>query len=253
MKAFAALALVMAWVLSEVRAQQETPAPPEAVATPAALQPLSDAAEKADPADLEPPAVSSSPAGEKPSAELIIDAEEAVAKEPALPPGEEPLPQLEGKLPGEDNIFGDDLFGPTDFYSPSMPEMPSAPPLIEDPREAERKLHLKFRKITARLAGDPELVSLQEMADRAPTPEDRRAARRAYYALLYRKVRKADGALKDYADKLEEKSVANLYQTRIEPTVALNPPPEPQPNAKLIPPNEYPEVLPFDEQPVALP
>jgi len=50
---------------------------------------------------------------EKPSAELIIDAEETVIKEPALEPGEEPLPLMNGKIPGEDDIFGDALFSPS--------------------------------------------------------------------------------------------------------------------------------------------
>ena len=48
---------------------------------------------------------------EKPSAELIIDAEETIIKDPALEPGEEPLPTMDGSFPGEQNIFGDDLFG----------------------------------------------------------------------------------------------------------------------------------------------
>lgn len=199
-----------------------------------------------DPAAAPPP-------GEQPSAELIIDAEETVANEPAVPGADEPLPELEGQLPGEQNIFGDDLFGPGDFYSPVIPEIPSVPPVIEDPREAERKMRVKFRKLRARIEGDPDLISLKDMAERAPTPEDYRAARRAYYALFFRKVRKADGSLKDYADKLEKQSVAGLYQTRIEPTVPLNPPPEPQPAAQFIPPNQFPETLPIDEEPIALP
>ena len=229
-----------------VRAQEEAPAPPETAASPVAAPAV------VDPEDQEP-AAGAPPAGEQPSAELIIDAEETVANEPGMPAADEPLPQLEGQFPGEQNIFGDDLFGPGEFYTPSMPEIPSTPPIIEDPREAERKMRVKFRKVRARLQGDPDLISLEDMAERAPTPEDYRAARRSYYALFFAKVRKADKSLADYADKLERQSVAGLYQTRIQPTVALNPPPEPQPAAQFIPPNQYPEALPIDEEPVALP
>lgn len=246
MKGIVAWGLGLVLALTAALAQEEAPAPPASAASPVVAPP------EIAPASAAASATPATPAGEQPSAELIIDAEETATKEPGLPAGEEPLPQVEN-LPGEENIFGDDLFGPGEFYQPAMPEMPSVPPVIEDPREAERKLRVKFRKVTARLAGDPELVALQEMADRAPTPEDYRAARRSYYALLYGKVCKADISLKDYADRLEKASVANLYQTKIEPTVALNPPPEPQPQAKFIPPNEFPEVLPADEEPVALP
>jgi hypothetical protein len=215
--------------------------------------------QEVEPAEVEAlpsPAVGSpNPAqADAPSAELINEAEETVATDPALPPGEEPLPALEGgQLPGEENIFGDDLFGPTDFYTPSMPTMPETPPMIEDPTELERKMRVKFRKLRARLQGDPQLLALKEMAERAPTPEDNRAARRSYYALFFNKVRTADSSMKDYADKLEKESVADLYQTRIEPTVALNPPPEPQPQAQFIPARQFPDLLPADEEPVALP
>lgn len=243
MNRFVPLALLAACLVSAGHAQeQDLPALPEAAATPEPLPPEDQA-----------PSAGAPPAGEQPSAELIIDAEETVAGDPGVPAADEPLPQLEGQIPGEENIFGDDLFGPGEFYAPSMPEIPSVPPIIEDPREAERKMRVKFRKLRARLIGDPELISLEDMAERAPTPEDYRAARRAYYALFFKKVRKADGSLKDYADKLEKQSVAGLYQTRIEPTVPLNPPPEPQPATQFVPPNQFPDALPLDEESVALP
>lgn len=218
-------------------AQEADPLPPLEAEAAMAVEEQTSAAE--------PSPASEQTGGEQPSAELIIEANEAVV--------DEPLPQLEGQLPGEENIFGDDLFGVPDFYTPTTPEIPSAPPVIEDPAELERKMRVKFRRLKARIENSPELQSLKEMANRAPTPEDYRAARRSYYALLFDKVRKADGSLKDYADKLEKQSVAPLYQTRIEPTIALNPPPQPQPQAQFIPVNEYPDALPMDEEPVALP
>lgn len=232
---FAFLAIVLlAW--SDASGQEANPVEPGVTAAPVAADTPSEA-----PADA-------------PSAQLINEAEETVTADPALPPGEEPLPALEGgQLPGEENIFGDDLFGPTDFYTPSMPTMPETPPIIEDPAELERKMRVKFRKLRARLQGDPQLVALKEMAQRAPTPEDNRAARRSYYALLFNKVRAADASMKDYADQLEKKSIADLYQTRVEPTIALNPPPEPQPQAQFIPGRQFPDLLPADEEPVALP
>lgn len=250
MKAISAYLLTILLTASAVRAQDE-PLPavaPEFEATQVDAQ----APASTTPQD-QATAASGAPEGEGPSAELIIGAEQTVTEDPGLPAADEPLPELQGAFPGEENIFGDDLFGPGEFYEPSMPEMPSAPPLIEDPREAERKMRVKFRKLRARLEGEPDLLSLGEMAASARTPEDYRAARRAYYALFFGKVRKADSSLKEYADKLEKQSVAGLYQTRIQPTVALNPPPEPQPAAEFIPPNQYPDLLPQDEQPLALP
>jgi hypothetical protein len=208
----------------------------------------------------ETPAATASPipdaaAAEAPSAELIIDAEEEVLEEPAMEPSEQPLPPMDGdgSLPGEDNIFGADLFGGPDMFMPPMPDIPEVPPMIEDPKELERKMRVKLRRIKARLNQDPQLLELQAMAQRAPTPEDQRAARRAYYALFFEKVRKADPTLADFADKTEEASLAGLYQTRIEPTLALNPPPQPQPQERFIPRQQFPDVLALDEEAIPLP
>jgi hypothetical protein len=253
MKDAAVFLLSLALSSSALRAQETEPLPPLETGTPEVAQTESTPAAPTQ-AGEEASAKPAPASGEQPSAELIIDAEEAVAKEPGMSPGDEPLPQLDGQLPGEENIFGDDLFGTGGIYNPpSEPEIPPTPPLIEDPSELERKMRVKFRKLKASLENSPELVSLKEMAKSAPTPEDYRAARRSYYALFFEKVRRADNSMKDYADKLEKQSVAGLYQTRIEPTVALNPPPEPQPQAQFIPANEYPDLLPADEAPVALP
>ena len=182
---------------------------------------------------------------EKPSAEMITDAEKDITPEPPKEPGEEPLPPMDNGLPGEQNIFGNDLFGtPGTVTAPPEPVIPPRPPVLEDPKEAERKTRVQFRKVKAVLDRDPQLIALQELAATAPTPEDNRAARRAYYALFFSKVRKADPKLSAYADALERSSLAGLYQTRIEPTLALNPPPQPQPQAKFIPPSQIPGSAP---------
>ena len=194
---------------------------------------------------------------EKPSAQLIGDAEETVIKEPALEPGEEPLPAMDGSFPGEENIFGDDLFGAPSGGGTGVrsrgPRIPPRLPVLEDPLETERKMRVRLRKIKAGLDQDPRLVELEQMAATAPTPEDYRAARRAYYTLFFQKVRRADATLKDYADKLEKESLAGLFQSRVEPTWPLQEPPQPQPQAKFVPPLQYPDVLPADEEPVVLP
>jgi hypothetical protein len=66
-------------------------------------------------------------------------------------------------------------------------------------------------------------------------------------------VRKADPSLSEFADGREKTSVAGLYQTRIEPTLALNPPPQPQPQEQFIPKQEFPDALPMDEESIPLP
>ena len=195
---------------------------------------------------------------EKPSAALIVEAEETIIKEPALEPGEQALPEMDGNFPGEDNVFGDDLLGAPSGSAGSLsgrsaPRLPAAVPVLEDPLEAERKMRIRLAKIKARLDRDPRLMELEQMADTAPTPEDYRAARRAYYTLFFDKVRRADNTLKDFTEKLEKESLSGLFQTRIDQTWPLQEPPQPQPQAKFVPPRQYPDVLLADEEPVQLP
>ena len=219
------------------------------------VQPLPPVVPEETPAATASPNPDAAAAAEAPSAELIIDAEEEVLEEPAMEPGEQPLPPMDGDgaLPGEENNFGADLFGAPDMFMPPMPDIPEVPPMIEDPKELERKMRVKMKRIKARLNQDPQLMELQAMAQRAPTPEDQRAARRAYYALFFEKVRKADPTLADFADKTEEGSLAGLYQTRIEPTLALNPPPQPQPQERFISRQQFPDVLALEEEAIPLP
>lgn len=229
----------------EIVVEEEVPANPPPAA------PEAGAEAKAGEASPEP-----SPGAEKPSAELIIDAEETVVSEPALEPGEEPLPPVDGSaIPGEMNIFGADLFGPVP-RSDSGPADFSPPPRLpdmQDPREQQRKLQVRFRQIKARLDRDPQLVELQAMGEDARTPEDRRAARRAYYTALFERARNIDKSLTEYTETLERAALARLGQTRIEPTVPLQPPPPPLPQAKFMPTPAYPQYEPASEEPVALP
>jgi hypothetical protein len=182
---------------------------------------------------------------EEPSAELIIDAEETLLEDPMLDVDEDPLPPLgeDTFFPGEEDIFGADLFGGFGMNYTEVvvePIVPDRPPLIEDPKELERKQRIKLRRLSAVLKRDPQLLELEQLADQARTPEDRRAARRAYYALFYDKVRTTEPELSGYVDKLERASLVPLYQTRVEPTMAMNPPPQPQPQPQFIPQPVFP-------------
>ena len=195
-------------------------------------------------------AVSPAQEAEKPSALLINEAESTVVSDPGFDLTQEPLPAMDVPLPENDNIFGEALYAPEDIMQePRAPVIPAAMPSLEDPFEKERKQKIRLRQIRARLQSDPRLEELRVMAERAPTPEDYRAARRAWYALFFDRVRRADASLKDLADKLEKQSLAGLYQTRIEPTWPLEPAPQPQPQARFVPPREFPD-LPADEEPV---
>jgi hypothetical protein len=68
-----------------------------------------------------------------------------------------------------------------------------------------------------------------EQSKAAKSFEDERAALREYYRLLFKKMKKADKDLTARCDRLEQAYLARLAQTRVEPTIPLNPPPTPAP------------------------
>ncbi len=156
----------------------------------------------------------------------------ATGAEPPLAPGEEALPPLEGGFPGDDAIFGSESLGvsalPGANLRPSR-VIPPRPVLAPDSAEEARKMRIRFREAKIVADRDPAVQEMWQLSETAKTDEDKRAALRAYYRLLFSRVRKIDPKLKAYTEPKEAAALALLAQTRVDPTVPLNPPPLPEP------------------------
>ena len=107
----------------------------------------------------------------------------------------------------------------------SLPPTPSGP----SAQEIERKLKVRYQEVRVQVEKDPAVRSLMEQSKSAKSFEDERAALREYYRLLFKKMKKADKDLTERCDRLEQAYLARLAQTRVEPTIPLNPPPTPAP------------------------
>jgi len=138
------------------------------------------------------------------------------------------VPKLEKPATGEplpDSSFADpNAVIPTDSATsaPSAASGPSA-------QEIERKLKARYQEVRIQVEKDPAVRSLLEQSQAAKSFEDERAALREYYRLLFKKIRKADKDLTGQCDRLEQAYLSRLAQTRLEPTIPLNPPPTPVP------------------------
>jgi hypothetical protein len=125
--------------------------------------------------------------------------------------------------------------GPTegldDFVMPSdLPDMEVAPALPSVPvGEPARVIDARYKALRIKIDKDPELLSLKEQADAAKTYEGNRAALREYYRLLFKKMRAADKTLETRISTVEQAYLNRLAQTRLEPTIPLEPPPKPRP------------------------
>ena len=97
--------------------------------------------------------------------------------------------------------------------------------------EQERKIKVRYQQVRSKVEQDPEVANLLEKAKTAATFEGERAAYRRYYELLFKKMRKLDNTLSKKCDLMEKTYLARLAQTRVEPTIPLEPPPKPEPLA----------------------
>ena len=126
-----------------------------------------------------------------------------------------------------------------DFVDPNalMPSQSTDVSTI-DPRSAmpsgeeqDRKLKILYREVRTKAEKDAAVVSLREKAETAKTFEGERAAYREYYRVLFRKMKQIDKSLTKKCDLMQEAYLTRLAQTRIEPTIPLEPPPKPEPLA----------------------
>jgi hypothetical protein len=93
----------------------------------------------------------------------------------------------------------------------------------------ERKLKIRYQEVRIQVDKDPAVLSLLEQSKAAKSSEDERAALREYYRLLFKKMKKVDKELTTKCEIMERAYIARLAQTRVEPTIPLNPPPTPKP------------------------
>lgn len=128
---------------------------------------------------------------------------------------------------GSDASFLDPASAPANedlAVNPDLPPAPSGPTAGEQ----SRALKVRYQEVRTEAEKDPAVRAMREKASKARTFEDERAALREYYRLLFARMRKIDKSLSARCDVMERAYIARLAQTRLEPTIPLNPPPTPE-------------------------
>jgi hypothetical protein len=95
--------------------------------------------------------------------------------------------------------------------------------------EKTRKLNLRYQEFRIQADKDVQVVRMREKADKEGTMEDRRAAFREYYRLLFAKMKQIDPSVAEKCDQMESAYLRRLAQLRLEPTIPDYPPPTPEP------------------------
>lgn len=206
------LVLLSAAVLSAQEAASPTPTP-EATPVPATIPVPSPAG--GEPVAPEPPPLE--PAATPAATPDVIPMEGAPLETQDIAP-----------LPAVDQAMPDDAFTQPNALVPD-----EAPPAIgqslDNAQEKARLQNIRYREVRVQVEKDPKVKSLLDQSAKAKTPEDKRAALREYYRLLFKKIVAIDKSLEDKCRNLEVAYLHRLSQDRLEPTIPLNPPPTPEP------------------------
>lgn len=217
---------------------QPTPSPAPATTPPAAPEPSATPAPDATPASVTdaPPAPvleSGAPAASPtPASDVIpMEGQPAPVPPPPLAPTEGvPLetqdlsPALpSGNMP--DAAFTD----PNAIVPDAAPLPPAMPQAAESAQEKARELTIRYREVRVTADKDPQILRMYERSTEAKTDEDKRAALRQYYRMLFAKMISIDKSLEQHCRTMEDAYLRRLAQERLEPTIPLNPPPTPEP------------------------
>lgn len=170
-----------------------------------------------------------------------LTAEEGVSQPPLAPAPLEGGPDSEpaSDMPAEDGlptteVSPDEVPDPNTLIPDEVapPDLAPAPPVVSENKfEKERKLRIRYQEVKVQALKDQAIRGMRERADLARTDEDKRAALREYYRMLFAKITAIDEELADKCSALEQAYLRRLGQYRVEPTIPMNPPPTPEPLA----------------------
>lgn len=191
-------------------------------------------------ADIKDPAAPATtpenPAPEEPKPEAAPAASDDIIP---LPGGETPpadsgapvdqTPDIALPEPSTDAAMPDDAFTDPNAIIPG--DIPQPPPSLvtSSKEESARITDIKYREVRVKVDNEPEVVAMREKSETAKTDEDKRAALRTYYRMLFKRMVAIDKSLELKCKIMESAYLRRLAQTRIEPTIPLNLPPTPEP------------------------
>jgi hypothetical protein len=118
---------------------------------------------------------------------------------------------------------------PNAIIPDSGPVPPSMPKVAENTQSKTRDLLVRYRDVRIQADKDPQVLAMYKKSTVAKTDEDKRAALREYYRLLFQKMIDIDSSLTVRCRGMEAAYLRRLAQERLEPTIPLNPPPTPEP------------------------
>ncbi|PTX93431.1 hypothetical protein DB345_17640 [Spartobacteria bacterium LR76] len=203
---------------------EATPASSPESAPAATPEPSPTASAEASPAPEASPVAEASPSPTAATDTIPLEGQ-AAAPAGGAPLDTQDLAPALPTAPMPDAAFTD----PNAIIPDSGPVPPSMPKVAENPQSKTRELIVRYREVRVQADKDPQVLAMYKKSVAATTDEDKRAALREYYRLLFKKMIEIDSSLTVRCQGMEAAYLRRLAQERLEPTIPLNPPPTPEP------------------------
>ena len=107
---------------------------------------------------------------------------------------------------------------------------PSAMPSTQSIEKKKHEIKIRYYAVRTGMEKEADVSALKEKADHATTDEEKRQALRAYYKLLFAKMKKMDPSIADRCDLMEKAYLRHLEQITLQPTIPLLPETRSKPN-----------------------
>ena len=147
-----------------------------------------------------------------------------VPTDPSMIPPPENTPPANGSesltpLPVDPNAAGSTATG--------TPDEEGASP-VNNTESVEKKKHelkVRYTEVRTQVEKEEAVAALRLKADQASTDEGKRQALRAYYELLFKRMKQVDVSLSQRCELMQGAYLRRLEQEKIEPTIPLHPAP----------------------------
>ncbi|MGV3773785.1 MAG: hypothetical protein ACO1QB_12850, partial [Verrucomicrobiales bacterium] len=135
-----------------------------------------------------------------------------VPTDPSMIPPPQPVPpNPEDKSPS--------VAPSAEVTSSSEASMPST----ESIEKKKQELKVRYYEVRTQVEKEEDVASLKQKADQATTDEGKRQALRAYYELLFSKMKKVDPSISARCDLMQGAYLRRLEQTTLQPSIPLTP------------------------------
>lgn len=118
-------------------------------------------------------------------------------------------------------------------------EMPS-----ESIEKKEQQIKVRYYKVRAQVEKDSQIAAMKKEAEQAPSDERKREVLRAYYKLLFKKMKAIDASIESRCDTMEAAYLRRLEQISLEPSIPLAPFSEDSKSVETITPAATPPPAP---------